>query len=103
MPNGHGGVPRYGSPIFLALVVFALAVIETRGHPPWAAAAAYAAAGLFGWRLAWHQFMYPVMAYGGAYASPEELGGAKRRYRVAAAIGVVASVAGVYVVWRALG
>ena len=99
MPNGHGGVPRFGSPVLLlgllAVVVFGGASDATA----WRDWLVYALAGLFGWRFAWHLWMYPVMEYGGAYASEQELATALRRYRIGAVAFAALALAAAYLLY----
>jgi hypothetical protein len=73
MPNGHGGIPRFGGPIFYAvLAAVALAFKMT------AAAAALAAIG--GWRLSYHLHFWRADEYAGAYTDPEAYRRARLRY-----------------------
>jgi hypothetical protein len=102
MPNGHGGIPRFGSPVALALGLVALATIETRFHFAWVGPAAYLLAALIGWRAAWHLVMYPIMEYGGAYASAEEMAAARGRYRVTALVAIPLALVVVVLLWRFL-
>ena len=86
MPNGHGGIPRYGSPVLLLLVIAYLAALRATGGGAWTGYAALLAALLLGWRLAWHLWLYDLTEYGGAYADPEEMRAARRRYYLTAAV-----------------
>jgi len=102
MPNGHGGIPRYGSPVALTLLLVMLATVEVRSHAGWVGRAAYVVAALIGWRSAWHLMMYPIMEYGGAYVSDEEMAAARSRFRLAAIVSVPLAVAIVAAIWRIL-
>jgi hypothetical protein len=103
VPNGHGRIPRYGSPLLLLCVLGLLLLSELRYNPTWARPLAGGVAVLFGWRLAWHQFLYPVMDYGGAYRDPEEIASARNRYRIATVVYSTLAVAAVFFGWpRAL-
>lgn len=102
MPNGHGGIPRYGSPVALTLALAVLATLERRFHPTWVGPVAYLVGALIGWRFAWHLTLYPIMEYGGAYASAEEMAAARRRFRGTAILAVPLAVAMVVLIWRML-
>ena len=95
MPNGHGGIPRFGSPILLLILFIVMHVIKE--HIPLYNYLKYALALLIAWRLAWHIAMYPTVAYGGQFTSDEELHAAKKKYGIALAVCVVV-LGGV--VWR---
>lgn len=99
MPNGHGGIPRFGSPVLLSLGVAVLLWLRVSGEAHWTVHAAYAAAGLLAWRFAWHLHLYDAMEYGGANTPPEELRAAKRRYRVTALVLVPLVLLSVHVLW----
>jgi hypothetical protein len=90
MPNGHGGIPRYGSPIILLIVFIVLFVLKE--HVPLYNYLKYILALLLAWRLAWHVAMYPAMEYGGHYTSEEDLRSAKRKYGIALIVCVVVLV-----------
>lgn len=88
MPNGHGGVPRFGGPLFYAiLAALALAFNIT--------AAAAVLAAIAGWRFAYHLHFWGAEEYGGAYTSPEKYRRAKLRYYGFAALYAAAAAAAV--------
>ncbi len=97
MPNGHGGVPHYGAPVFLLILWVAVLLNQHREPRDWLLAAACALAVLFGWRLSWHIHMWDAEEYGGAYLSAEDIRLARRRHLagslVYAGIGVVVTLA----------
>jgi hypothetical protein len=98
MPNGHGGLPHYGTPVLLG-IFWALMVW-------WQRASAsimphlllYLASVLFGWSLAFHLTMWDVMEYGGAYTSEDEMTRAKRRCLIAAAVLIPVSIFVAYLI-----
>lgn len=99
MPNGHGGIPRFGSPVALAIVVAVLLRARVGLGWSWTVYPAIAVAGLIGWRLSWHLFLYPLMEYGGSYSSVEQLERAERRHRMATALLVPIGGAVAWMLW----
>ncbi|MGE0352502.1 MAG: hypothetical protein AB7I33_14490 [Gemmatimonadales bacterium] len=98
MPNGHGGIPRFGSPaVLLLLLGLVLAGGPVPGLPQgrWPA---YVLAVLLGWRLAFHIHMWDVTGYGGALAPPQRLAAARRRFIVGSLVYVLAA-AGLVRLW----
>ena len=97
MPNGHGGIPRFGSPAILLLVL--VVVLGTRVPARLAGAwlLPYVLAVLLGWRLAFHIHMWDATAYGGAMISPDAMTRAERRYLAGALLYALAAVVLVYV------
>ena len=97
MPNGHGGIPRWGSAFFLAVLcgVFLLNAFQTGAG--WTRPAGAAAAALFAWRLSWHFWIYPLEEYGGAYASEEGIRAGKTLHWLTT--GVLAPVSGGLAWW----
>jgi hypothetical protein len=88
MPNGHGGIPHFGSPVLLALMFFAGAFwpLAPDAALQWARfAVCLALAALAGWRFAYHLHMWRAEEYSG-YMSPEEYRRAARRYAGFAAV-----------------
>lgn len=86
MPNGHGGVVRWGAPVFWG-VLFALFLLNgARTGATWTRWAGTGAAALFAWRLSWHFWLYPLMEYGGAYASEEGLQAGRTLHRITTAV-----------------
>ncbi|MBI1746880.1 MAG: hypothetical protein HYR55_09875 [Acidobacteria bacterium] len=82
MPNGHGGIPRFGSPILLLLALLGYMALSRSVDSLWASAPGYLIGALFGWRLSWHIHLYDAMEYEGAYTSEEVKKRTKRRYRM---------------------
>jgi len=83
MPNGHGAIPRFGAPLLILLITVLLvwwARSQTAALPQ---VLAVVAAGIFGWRLAFHMTMWNVSEYDGRYSSEEQVETSRRRYRVA--------------------
>lgn len=83
MPNGHGAIPRFGSPLLILLVTFLLLWWARSQAALLPQVLAVVAAGIFGWRLAFHMTMWNVSEYDGRYSSEEQVANSKRRYRVA--------------------
>jgi hypothetical protein len=90
MPNGHGAVPRFGSPVILAGLLTLVYLVRARW--PWLVDAGYFLAALFGWRLAFHVHMWAPFEYGAASSSKEMLAEAWRRFRIAAVLYAIVSV-----------
>jgi hypothetical protein len=82
MPNGHGAVPRFGSPVILAALLLLAWLLRARW--PWLAGAGYFLAAGFGWRLAFHAHLWAPFEHGAASSSPKMLAEARRRFRIAA-------------------
>ena len=102
MPNGHGGVPYLGGPVFLVLLFAALAWVPLGGGwPAWVRDGfCVLLAVAVGWRIAYYVHLYAVDHYGGAYTPPEQYAPALRRYRIAAPLyALVTAAAGVGVLW----
>lgn len=90
MPNGHGGTPRFGAPLALALATGGLVWwrLATGAALPFMLALVVGA--WLAQSLAWHLTMWRAMEYGGAYTSAEEFKKANRRcIAVTAVMGVV--------------
>jgi hypothetical protein len=102
MPNGHGGIPHYGSPILYAILFF-VAVFYPLAADPWLqwarAALCLLLAALAGWRLAYHLHMWDADALQG-YAPEEAYRHDLRRYRVfATAYAVLTTGLGFAILW----
>jgi len=96
MPNGHGGVPRFGYPVLLGIATVLLVWWYRATASVIPQVLVYLSSGLFGWRLAFHLTMWGVMEYGGGYTSKEDMAKAKRKYLVAAVILIPLSIVGGY-------
>jgi len=79
MPNGHGGIPRYGAPVLLALLFTCVHLTRPPGHSVFFNVLELVLILLFCRRLAWHLAMWRVSEYDGAYVSGEERGRASVR------------------------
>ena len=99
MPNGHGGIPRFGSPFLVIVMMAVLLRLRFSLDASWTVYPAYVGAAVFGWRFAWHLWMYDLMEYGGSYSSVEELAQSTRRYWLTALVTVPVSLALVYLFW----
>ena len=99
MPNGHGGVPIFISPVLLLLTLFVLLWFRIAESAQWSLYLALFAGALFAWRLAWHLHLYGAMEYGGAYTPPEVLDPARRRYRRTLLLLLPAVLIGIYFAW----
>ena len=99
MPNGHAGIPKYGSPFLILLVLGVLAFLKRTYDAEWTVYAAYPAAVLLGWRFAWHFHLYDVMEYEGAHATKEKLAEARRRYGVGVVVWIAVAVGATFAVW----
>lgn len=102
MPNGHGGVPPFGGPVFLALL-FGVAALAPLGGG-WLAwtrdGICMVLAAAVGWRIAYHVRLYGVDHYGGAYTPPEVHRRASRRYRIATLLyAPLTAAAGFGILW----
>lgn len=82
MPNGHSGIPRFGSVVLIAMVIALLIWWERSTSYILPRVIVYIGAGIFGWRLAFHLTMWNVTEYNGNYASGNQKKEAKRKYIV---------------------
>lgn len=101
MPNGHGGVPFFGTPIIFAVMfaIFAGLPLKTRLGWAWVAICLVLAA-LVGWRLAYDLHMRDADEYGGAYTPPDVYRRAARRYWcLAVAYAVLTTTVGFGILW----
>jgi len=96
MPNGHGGIPRFGSPCIAALATVLLIWWARSSHHIAPKVLALLTAGVAGWRLAYHFTMWGVTEYSGAAATPEERKTARRNYLLASLVLVPAASLFVY-------
>jgi hypothetical protein len=99
VPNGHGGVPRFGSPILLLLVLSGLFWLRSARDVEWTLYPALFGAALLAWRLAWHTHLYGVLAYGGAYTPYEVLRAARKRHLITLLILLPALLVTTYFAW----
>jgi len=103
MPNGHGGVPYFGGPVFFA-IMFAIITwlpVSDEGWLAWARVGiSLLLAAAIGWRLAYYFYMYDADDYGGAYTPPDVYRQASRRYWIAAPIyAALTTVVGFIILW----
>lgn len=101
MPNGHGGVPFLGTPIFFSVMFATFAGLPLKDRLGWAwVAICLVFAALAGWRLAYHLHMWDADEYGGSYTEPDVYRRAEGRYRVLAMVYTVLAVAvGFGILW----
>jgi len=101
MPNGHGGVPFLGAPIFFAVMFAVFASLPFEAPLGWAwVALCLMLAALVGWRLAYHLHMRDADEYGGAYTAPDVYRRAARRYRILATVyTMLATAVGFCILW----
>ncbi len=103
MPNGHGGILHFGSPIVFALMFFAAAFwpLAPDAALQWTRfAISLALAALVGWRLAYHLHMWRTDEYGGSYLTADEYRRATRRYAWFAAVyAALTAAAGFALLW----
>ena len=94
MPNGHGGMPRFGSALFLLVILLVLYVYCLKAPGvAWLPWLGYPFAAAFGWRFAHGLHMRKVTEYDGAYSSEEAVSLAVNKYLIgSAAYAVVAMV-----------
>ena len=100
MPNGHGGIPWFGSPILLLVVLSALAWLRFSHDAAWTLYAAHPIAALFAWRFAWHLCLYRPTEYGGGYTSDEEMRKARARYYTLSAVLIPLAILAVQLLWQ---
>ena len=105
MPNGHGGVPFLGAPVFLGVLFAVFASLPDIARFGWAyVGLCLGLAAAAGWRLAYHLHMREADEYDGAYTAPDAYQRAARRYWIAAPIYAVLAAAGGFAIlwWRGL-
>ena len=107
MPNGHGGVPYFGGPIFFAMlfVIFTWLPFGDEGWFPWVrVGVCMIFATAIGWRIAYYVPMYNADDYGGAYTPPDVYRRMRRRYWIAVPFYplVTAAVGSCVLWWRGL-
>lgn len=83
MPNGHGGIPRYGSSALLLILTLAAALLQVKLGIYWLIYPIYLLAVLFSWRLSSHLFMWHATDYSGATSSDDETENARKKYLAA--------------------
>ena len=95
MPNGHGGVPRFGAPLLIAGIAVALYFNSWFALSSFFRPVLLVLAAGFGWKLAEHMHFWGVLEYGGSMVTPEEAS----RARLKMILGSVAyaSIAGLVV------
>lgn len=96
MPNGHSGIPQFGSVVLIAMVIALLIWWERSTAFILPRVLSLIGAGIFGWRLAFHLTMWNVTEYNGNYASGNQIKNARRRYLAARLVLVPLTVLGVY-------
>ena len=102
MPNGHGGMPRFGSALFLLVFLILTYTAFLKTALPWVAWCGYGLAAAFGWRFAYGLHMRKVTEYDGAYSSDEALTRAFLKYIVGSIAYAIAAMAVWYFVTTAV-
>ena len=95
MPNGHGGVPRYGSAVMMLVVLLLAYAYYRKEGWAWLAYAGYILAAALGWRFAHGLHLWKVTEYDGAYTTDDSLNLALGKY----VIGSVAYAAAAMAIW----
>lgn len=85
MPNGHGGIVRFGSPALIVIIMLAVFFNDTLAATPWYRPLLFSLSVLFGWKFSLHLHMWRSLEYGGALLDEE----AHRRARVRFGVGVL--------------
>ena len=80
MPNGHGGMPRYGSALMLVVVLMLVYAYSRKEGLDWLAYGGYLLAAALGWRFAHGLHLWKVTEYDGAYTTDEAINRAIYRY-----------------------
>jgi len=83
MPNGHGGIPRFGSPVLIFLVTFLFVWWARSTASVLPQVLSVIGAGIFGWRLAFHMTMWGALEYDGRYSFKQQIKNSKRNYFIA--------------------
>jgi hypothetical protein len=96
MPNGHGGVSRYGSALMLVVVLLLVYAYSRKEGLEWIAYAGYVLAPAFGWRFAHGLHLWKVTEYDGAYSSGEAINSAVWKYLVGSVAYGLAAMAAWY-------
>lgn len=99
MPNGHGGMPRFGSALFLLAILLVLYAYHLKAPDvAWLHWLGYPFAAAFGWRFAHGLHLWKVTEYDGAYSSEEAINRAVNLYLIGSvAYAIVAMVAWYFV------
>ncbi len=92
MPNGHGGVVRFLSPIILTLVLGWGISLYLKTGQSWIRVPIYVLAAAIAERFSWHLLMWNAVEYGGAYISKDAAARARKRYAIAAFALVLAAL-----------
>ncbi len=99
MPNGHGGIPMFGSPFLLLILLGLLIWVRLSWQAVWTVYLAYPLAALFAWRFAWHFCLYTLMEYGGPREPSDELQEARSLYFKMSFVLVPGAILSVYLFW----
>ena len=97
MPNGHGGIPRFGMPILIGLILVIGILVRTIMGYRLFRYDIHLLAILFGWRLAYHIHLWNVTEYGGAMTSENEMIRARKRYLIGAIVYSLIAVAALFI------
>ena len=97
MPNGHGGMPRFGSALFLLVFLIILYVYCLKAPGvAWLPWIGYPFAAAFGWRFAHGLHMRKVTEYDGAYTSDDAWTTAFMKYIAGSVVYGIAAMAAWY-------
>ena len=96
MPNGHGGMPRFGSALFLLFLLILVYGYFVKLGLPWLAWAGYPVAAAFGWRAAYGLHMRKVTEYDGAYTNDDDWSRAFMKYIAGSVVYAMAAMAAWY-------
>ena len=79
MPNGHGGMPRYGAPFCVFCLILASLLCRKFAPDMWRDIPFYFLAIWLGWKLSWHIRMWNVSEYDGNTSTQEAVSRAAKR------------------------
>ena len=96
MPNGHGGVPRYGSALMLLVLLLIVYNLSRKDGLAWVAYGGYVLAAALGWRFAHGLHLWKVTEYDGAYTTDEAINRAIYSYLIGSVVYAVMAMAAWY-------
>lgn len=96
MPNGHGGVPRFGSTLLLLVVLMLVYAYSRKDGMDWLAYGGYLLAAALGWRIAHGLHLWKVTEYDGAYTTDDAINLALGKYLAGSVVYAVAAMAAWY-------
>lgn len=98
MPNGHGGVPRFGSALLLLVFLMLIYAYSRKDGLDWLAYGGYILAAGLGWRCAHGLHLWKVTEYDGAYTTDDAINLALGKYLAGSVVYAVAAMAAWYFV-----